>query len=78
MFLKTPKLCHSFTSIPFTQLLVSFAYPKFTAPTLRITHHLKARELNVKLMNGLSDSNKGYDKDYLRVSGEWFTDGYPG
>uniref|UniRef100_A0A2N9IZ75 Uncharacterized protein n=1 Tax=Fagus sylvatica TaxID=28930 RepID=A0A2N9IZ75_FAGSY len=27
-------------------------------------------------MNGLSDSNKGYDKDYLRVSGEWFTGGY--
>jgi hypothetical protein len=59
-------------------LLVSFAYPKFTASTLRIACHLNAKELNVKLVNGLSDSNKGYDKDYLRVSGEWFTGGYPG
>uniref|UniRef100_A0A2N9J0J8 Uncharacterized protein n=1 Tax=Fagus sylvatica TaxID=28930 RepID=A0A2N9J0J8_FAGSY len=37
--------------------------------------HLKPRELNVKLVNGFPDSNKGYDKDYLRVLGEWFTGG---
>jgi hypothetical protein len=37
--------------------------------------HLKARDINAKLVNGLPDSNKGYDKDYLRVSGEWFTQG---
>ena len=41
----------------------------------RTSCHLKARELNVKLVNGFPDSNKGYDKDYLRVSGEWFTGG---
>ena len=41
----------------------------------RTSCHLKARELNVKLVNGLPSSNKGYNKDYLRVSGEWFTGG---
>jgi hypothetical protein len=41
----------------------------------RTSCHLKARELNVKLVNGIPSSNKGYDKDYLRVSREWFTGG---
>ena len=48
--------------------------------------HLKARNVNEKLVNGLPNSNKGYDKDYLRVTGEWFSGnsvcrssyGYPG
>ena len=47
--------------------------------------HLKAKNVHQKLVNGLPDTNKGYDKDYLRVSGDWFTEskcrssfGYPG
>jgi hypothetical protein len=41
----------------------------------RTSCHLRARVLNVKLVNGLPNSNKGYDKDYLVVSGGWFTGG---
>ena len=47
--------------------------------------HLKAKNVNQKLVNGLLDTNKGYHKDYLRVSSDWFTEskcrssfGYPG
>uniref|UniRef100_A0A2N9HFB0 Uncharacterized protein n=1 Tax=Fagus sylvatica TaxID=28930 RepID=A0A2N9HFB0_FAGSY len=48
--------------------------------------HLTARKVNEKLVNGLPSSNKGYEKDYLRVRGEWFSGssicrssyGYPG
>uniref|UniRef100_A0A2N9GQK0 Uncharacterized protein n=1 Tax=Fagus sylvatica TaxID=28930 RepID=A0A2N9GQK0_FAGSY len=44
-------------------------------PDSRTSCHLKARELNVKLVNGLPDTNKGYDNEYLKVLGSWFTDG---
>ncbi len=47
--------------------------------------HLKAKNVHQKLVNGLPDTNKGYDKDYLRVSSDWFMEskcwssfGYPG
>ncbi|GMY34599.1 hypothetical protein FCV25MIE_29841 [Fagus crenata] len=48
--------------------------------------HLTARKVNEKLVNGFPSSNKGYEKDYLRVKGEWFSGssvcrssyGYPG
>ena len=41
----------------------------------RTSCHLKAKNVNKKLVNSLPDTNKRYDKDYLRVSGDWFTDG---
>ena len=41
----------------------------------RTSYYLKARELKVKLVNYFPSSNKGYDKDHLKVSGEWFTSG---
>uniref|UniRef100_A0A2N9ID30 Uncharacterized protein n=1 Tax=Fagus sylvatica TaxID=28930 RepID=A0A2N9ID30_FAGSY len=35
--------------------------------------HLVARKVNEKLVNGLPSTNKGYEKDYLRVRGDWFS-----
>uniref|UniRef100_A0A2N9HG01 Uncharacterized protein n=1 Tax=Fagus sylvatica TaxID=28930 RepID=A0A2N9HG01_FAGSY len=34
--------------------------------------HLVARNVNEKLVNGLPSTNKGFEKDYLRVGGIWF------
>uniref|UniRef100_A0A2N9G9N8 Uncharacterized protein n=1 Tax=Fagus sylvatica TaxID=28930 RepID=A0A2N9G9N8_FAGSY len=34
--------------------------------------HLVARNVNEKLVNGLPSTNKGFEKDYLRVGGNWF------
>ena len=41
----------------------------------RTSYHLKAWDINVKLVNNLTDSNRGYDNDFLLVLGKWFTGG---
>ena len=41
----------------------------------RTSCHPGARDVNIKLVNGLPSSNKGYDNDFLVISGEWFTGG---
>jgi hypothetical protein len=56
------------------EILYVYQY-KCSGEESRTSCHLKARELNEKLVNGLPSSNKGYDKDYLRISGEWFMGG---
>jgi hypothetical protein len=51
---------------------------QYTCPGLnsRTSCHLRARKLKVKLVNGLPNFNKGYDNDFLVVSGSWFTGGF--
>ena len=39
------------------------------------SYSLRPRDINFILVNGLPDTNHGFDDDYLVVSGEWF---FPG
>jgi hypothetical protein len=50
------------------------------------SYSLRPRDINFTLVNGLPNTNRGFDDDYLMVSGEWFLlgrkcptkDGVPG
>ena len=39
------------------------------------SYSLRPRDINFTLVNGLPDTNHGFDDDYLVVSGEWFLPG---
>ena len=39
------------------------------------SYSLRPKDINYTLVNGLPDTNRGFDDDYLVVSGEWFLPG---
>uniref|UniRef100_A0A2N9F8L1 Uncharacterized protein n=1 Tax=Fagus sylvatica TaxID=28930 RepID=A0A2N9F8L1_FAGSY len=39
------------------------------------SYSLRPRDINYTLVNGLPDTNRGFDDDYLVVTGEWFLPG---
>jgi hypothetical protein len=39
-------------------------------------YSLRPRDVDFTLVNGLPDTNRGFDEDYLIVSGEWFLLGH--
>uniref|UniRef100_A0A2N9ELZ7 Uncharacterized protein n=1 Tax=Fagus sylvatica TaxID=28930 RepID=A0A2N9ELZ7_FAGSY len=39
------------------------------------SYSLRPRDINYTLVNGLLDTNRGFDDDYLVVTGEWFLPG---
>ena len=57
-----------------TDILYVYQY-MCSDPDSRTSYHLRAKELNVKPVNGLPDSNKGYNIEYLKVLSSRFTSG---
>uniref|UniRef100_A0A2N9ERS7 Uncharacterized protein n=1 Tax=Fagus sylvatica TaxID=28930 RepID=A0A2N9ERS7_FAGSY len=53
------------------EVLAVYQY-KCLGPKSNTLSHLVARNVNEKLVNGLPSTNKGFEKDYLRVGGDWF------
>ena len=49
----------------------------YTCPSLEsaTSCHLRAKNVEIKLVNGLPKSNKGFDNDFLVVFDNWFTGG---
>jgi hypothetical protein len=39
-------------------------------------YSLRPRDIDFTLVNGLLDTNRGFNEDYLIVSGEWFLSGH--
>uniref|UniRef100_A0A2N9EP46 Uncharacterized protein n=1 Tax=Fagus sylvatica TaxID=28930 RepID=A0A2N9EP46_FAGSY len=53
------------------EILAVYQY-KCLGPKSNTLSHLVARNVNEKLVNGLPSTNKGFEKDYLRVGGDWW------
>ena len=43
----------------------------------KANYYLKARDVRVRLISCLPDSNRNLAREYVRVSGNWFTDEFP-